>query len=335
MTIFWSPDGHLNISADASDLPESVSDGNSRSGAMARCKNLRLDEPGKAKTRDGSAKLNTTAIANAIWWIEVQAGTRYTFAGQNIYEDETSIASGLTSAQWAAIKYNAFNDTKQNVFALNGTDRKRIESGTVYEWGIAAPTGRPTLTIGQGTGLTGKYNAKYSYVRKVSGVTVAESNLSPAARLHIELTDQSLAVGVDAPSDSQVTHIRLYRTLNGGVQYYRDQDIPVDTYTHGISQTWEDTDNYISGDAFKFTITDTTHTTENTYTWEELFRTSDEDDATGPNIPWYLNADGTYNEEAIAYLRESVGTGDVVLVKGSRSLQMDQIVAALSEVVDT
>src|SRR5207237_8416820 len=69
------------------------------------------------------SKLNASAISTAIWWIEVQAGIRFTFAGTNIYSNESSIASGLTSAQWAAIQYNAFNDTNQNVFAFNGTDR--------------------------------------------------------------------------------------------------------------------------------------------------------------------------------------------------------------------
>src|SRR5947207_11208234 len=97
------------------------------STAMVRCKNLRLNQQGIAKTRDGSAKLNESAIDPAIWWIEVQAGIRFTFAGEQIYLNEASIASGLTNTQWAAIQYNAFNATAQNVFALNGTDRKRIE----------------------------------------------------------------------------------------------------------------------------------------------------------------------------------------------------------------
>ncbi len=269
MSTFFSPDGSLNVAIDASDLPETGDGKNSHSGAMVRCKNMRTNENGRAITRDGSAKLNATAIETAIWWIEEQAGNRFAFAGTQIYENESSIATGLTSAQWVAIKYNAFNDTTDNIFALNGTDRKRIESSAAHEWGITAPTDVPTLIKGQAKGLTGKYNAKYTYVRKVGSVIVAESNPSPAAALHREANDESLAVGITASSDAQVTHVRLYRTLNGGVIYYLDQEVPAAGYTHGVSESFEDTDNYISGLAFKFTIEDTTHGTENTYTWEE------------------------------------------------------------------
>lgn len=303
MSIIFSPDGQLNVARDASDLPESGSDGSSYSGSMVRCKNLRLNERGKARTRDGSTKLNSTAINTNIWLIEEQSGSRFTFAGTIIYEDESSIATGLTSAQWSAIKYNSFNDTTENVFALNGTDRKRIESSTVYEWGLAAPTSAPTLTSGQASGLTGFYNAKYTYVRKSSGVTIAESDPSPAATSYIELNNGSLAVSVTAPSDSQVTHIRIYRTEANGAIYYRDQDIPFDFYEYGVTQSWEDTDAYISGNAFKFTITDSTHTTENTYTWEKDLSQQTEDQTFYSGEPWYgfTAADyGTYVTLAVA-----------------------------------
>ena len=279
MSTLFSPNGSLNVAIDASDLPETGDGKNSRSGAMVRCKNVRTNENGKAITRDGSAKLNTTAIETAIWWIEEQAGKRFSFAGTQIYENESSIATGLTSAQWVAIKYNAFNDTVDNVFALNGTDRKRIESSSVKEWGIAAPTVAPILTTGQGTGLTGKYNVRYTYLRKVGSVIVAESNPSPEAALTRELNNQSLAVDITASGDSQVTHVRLYRTLSGGTTYFLDQEIPAAGYTHGVSESFEDTDNYFSGAAFKYTETDSTHGTENTYTWEEQPNTEIEDGA--------------------------------------------------------
>jgi len=279
MTVFFSPDGSLNVATDASDLPESSDGRNTKSGAMVRCKNLRTNEPGKAKTRDGSAKLNTTAINTAIWWIEEQGGARFSFAGTQIYEDESSIATGLTDAQWSAIKYNAFNDTTDNIFALNGTDRKRIESSTVYEWGIAAPTVAPTLSVGQAGGLTGQYNAKYTYVRKVGSVIVAESNASPAADNTVVLANQSLSVDVTQPSDSQVTHIRLYRTLADGATYFLDTEIAVGiTVAYGYSEAFEATDTYIAGTGYKFSIEDSTNGTENTYTWEELYADRSDDD---------------------------------------------------------
>ncbi len=279
MSIFFSPDGSLNVAIDASDLPESGDGKNSQSGAMVRCKNMRTNENGKAKTRDGSVKLNASAIETAIWWIEEQGGSRFSFAGTKIYEDESSIATGLTSAQWAAIKYNAFNDTSDNIFALNGTDRKRIEGSTVYEWGLAAPATAPTLAVGQGTGLTGQYNAKYTYVRKVGSVIVTESNPSPAATNSVVLADQSLEVSITQPTDTQVTHIRLYRTLTNGSAYFLDSEIAANlTLTHGYSESFEAADAYIAGSGYKFTIEDTTNGTENTYTWEELHKDRDDND---------------------------------------------------------
>lgn len=275
----FNPTGSLNVSVDASDIAD---------GDFVRCKNLRINQQGQAKTRDGSAKLNTTAINAAVWWIEEMDGSRYSFAGDSVYEDESSIASGLTSAQWAAIKYSAYNDTTKNIFALNGTDRKRVEGSSVYEWGLEAPTTAPTLGIGGGSGLTGQYNAKYTYVRKVGSSAVAESNPSPAADVAQVLSNQSLSVGVTAPTDSQVTHIRLYRTLAGGSIYYLDAEIAASTsITHGYSESFESDDGYISGTGYKFTTEDSTHGTENTYSWEELFEDRDDEDtstSTGSTI---------------------------------------------------
>ncbi len=279
MSTLFSPDGSLNVAIDASDLPETGDGKNSHSGAMVRCKNMRTNEHGKAITRDGSVKLNTTAIETAISWIEEQAGNRFSFTGTQIYENESSIATGLTNAQWAAIKYNAFNDTSDNIFALNGTDRKRIESSTVHEWGIDAPTTAPTLAVGAALGLTGQYNAKYTYVRKVGSTIVLESNPSPAADNSAVLEDQSLEVKVTQSADSQVTDIRLYRTLGNGATYFLDSEIAANlTLAYGYSEEFEATDAYISGSGYKFTIEDTTNGTENTYTWEELFADRDDDD---------------------------------------------------------
>jgi hypothetical protein len=269
MSILFSPSGSLDVSKDPSDLPESADQNNISSGAMVRCKNLRINQQGLAKTRDGSAKLNATAIAS-ISWLEVQAGVRYAFAGTSIYRDESSIASGLTNAQWAAIQYNAFNDTTQQVFALNGTDRKRIQGSNVYEWGIAAPTAAPTVRSGGGSGLTGEYNAKYTYVRKVGSVVVAESDPSPAAATSAVLSNGSLAIAPTQPTDAQVTHIRFYRTSANGLTYsYAGEVAANTTYAFGYCFSWESTED--SGTGYKFTTSDATHSTENTFPWEERF----------------------------------------------------------------
>lgn len=227
MSIFFTPNGTLDLATDPSDLPE---DGG-RSGAMQRCKNLRLDEGGVAKLRDGSTLRTTTGESTAVWEIIEQAGLYYNFPGTKIFRGTTSLATGLTSARWAAIRYNSFNSTTQNVFALNGTDRKRLEGTTAYEWGIAAPTTAPTVAAGSSPGLTGDYDVKYTYCRKEGSTVVSESDPSDAAAAAVTLAYEDLTVTWTASADAQVTHVRIYRTAAGGSTYLHDQDIAIGTLT--------------------------------------------------------------------------------------------------------
>ncbi len=237
MSIIFRPNGTLDVATDPSDLPEakgSILTGDQGaivSEALARCKNLRLDQKGVVKTRLGTDKINSSAVTSSVNRIIEQGGKRYSFSGAQIYEDEVSIASGLTDAAYTAILYNAYNSTTQNVFAINGTDRKRIESGVVKEWGITAPTVAPVLAAGASTGLTGAYNAKYTYCRKSGSTVICESDPSPAGAAAVTLANGSLSVTWTASGDSQVTHVRVYRTLAGGSTYYHDQDIAIGTVT--------------------------------------------------------------------------------------------------------
>jgi hypothetical protein len=299
VSILFSPTGTLNLSADPSELPEQSDGTNITSGAMVRCKNLRLNQSGIAKTRDGSAKLNELAIDTPIWWIEEQSGVRYSFAGSGIYSDESIIEAALTEAQWSAIQYNAFNETSLNVFALNGTDRKRIEDDVVYEWGIDAPASAPVIHSGAGGGLSGVYKLRYTYARKVGSVLVTESDPSPVSE-PVQLTNASLGSATfDQPTDEQVTHIRFYRTIAGGDAYNFDQEVPIDleygyaycftweegsgntistdtaAVSYGVTFTWEgDFDTFMGGEEYKYTHEDLTHLTENVYTWEERYTES-------------------------------------------------------------
>jgi hypothetical protein len=98
------------------------------------------------------------------------------------------------------------------------------------------------------------------------------------------------------PSDPQVTHIRLYRTQAGGVIFYRDQDIPTGTYLYGVCFSWEKTDSYISGDAWKFTISDSTHSTENTFSWEKMPGEDQNDNPSNAGNDWFAESNELYNQ---------------------------------------
>lgn len=190
---------------------------------------LRITKPSGAVNVDLD-NVSITRDVDPVNLIIEQAGVRFAFSGPQIFRNESSIVSGLTDAQWSGIKYNAFNDTTQQIYALNGTDRKRIQSSTVTEWGIAAPGSAPTVGVGTGTGLTGSYKAKVTYCRKVGSVVVSESNPSSASGAQ-SLSNQALRVTWAASSDSQVTHVRVYRTTAGGLLYFHDQDVAVGSVT--------------------------------------------------------------------------------------------------------
>jgi hypothetical protein len=134
----------LDVATDPQDLPSQIEGKAEVSGAMTRCTNLSLDRMGKASTRKGSSKVYVASLGTTIHKIIEQAGVRYEFVDTGIFHNEVSIATGLTSALWSGIKYNSYNDTTQEILCLNGTDRKRIEGSSVYEWGVDAPAAAPT-----------------------------------------------------------------------------------------------------------------------------------------------------------------------------------------------
>lgn len=234
MSLLWKPNGSLDIASAATDLPETpVGRNSSISGAFTRAKNLRLVRDGIAKTRFGSTRLVSTN--RTVSRIITQSSKIYTFGNGTILEDTTSLATGVATSDWDAFRYNAFNDTTEQIFALNGTDRKRITSGAVNEWGIAAPSSAPSVSAGDGTGLTGTYSFKITYARLVSSTVVAESNPSDASS-EVTVTDKDIDLTWTDSSDSQVTHVRVYRTIAGGSTYFHDQDVATGTEAATSSQ---------------------------------------------------------------------------------------------------
>jgi len=134
---------------------------------------------------------------------------------------------------WAGILYNSYNSSIENVFATDGVDRKRIESGTMHEWGMAATETVTAIEGGVKSGLTGDYNAVYTWCRKEGSTVVCESNPSPAAAAAVSLADGSLKVTRTSPltAAGAVTHWRIYRTLADGAIYYYDQEVAIATVT--------------------------------------------------------------------------------------------------------
>ncbi|HAX95800.1 MAG TPA: hypothetical protein DCY35_04660 [Prolixibacteraceae bacterium] len=269
MGIIFKPNGNLDIATDKADLPETVDGNTITSSALARCKNLKVDRVGFLETRNGSSKINDTALAdsNVSKIIELD-GNRYVFAGGAIFEDEESIASGYTDAKWSAIIYNSYLSSTRNIFAVNGTDAIRIESGEAYQIGLDAPTDAPTIAGSNGSGnLSGLYRAKYTYARKEGTNFVCESDPSPAS-YEVEIDEGSLNVIATAPSQAEVTHIRFYMTTANGAHYYHAYDLEIESssYDYYCTHEWELTE--VSGTNIQITENDALNEIDYMFDWE-------------------------------------------------------------------
>jgi len=274
MPLVFTPNDSLDIATDPSKLPQAGSGSTIESSAIAQIKNIDIDRYGIATTRKGSAKVNSSAIADlSINHIRVQAGTRYVFSGDDIYQTETSIKSSLTDAQWSSISYNAVSDTVSQIYCLNGTDRKRIEAGVVYEWGITGPTETPTRSFGTGNTLSGTYNGRYTMLRKSGSTTVFESSAS-AATTSVQFITRSFAMFFTRPNQVDITHVRAYRSTTLVDLQYADEDHATPYYatqSYVYTFSWESTDAYISGTGTPFTTEDVTNTRQYIFSWENDF----------------------------------------------------------------
>jgi len=171
---------------------------------------------------------------------------------------------------WSAVQYSPYNSTVDSIFALNGTYRKRIDDDEVFDWGIAAPDVRPILAVGSLTGLTGDYDAKYTWARKERNVVVYESNPSYGASAACTLANESLQITVTTPPDSQINAIGFYRTSASGSTYSFDQYLNYVNRDYACTYDWENDADYLSlgTDYYRFTVVNNEDNTEDCFTWE-------------------------------------------------------------------
>ena len=227
MPMLWKPTGTLNVGTEATDLPQDASNGVTMSGALTRARNVTLEALGAASTRPGSSIKTTAPLGEQPTFLLAVGGVRFEFGSTAITRNAVSIAAGLTTGDWSAVSYNSLASTDTEIFACNASERKRITlAGDVNEWGIEPPAAAPSVGTGASTGLTGTYSARITYLRKDGDTVLSESNPSTASADQV-LSNQSLSVSWTASSDPQVTHVRVYRNLAGGLEYFFDQDVAV------------------------------------------------------------------------------------------------------------
>lgn len=101
--------------------------------------------------------------------------------------------------------------------------------GTVYVMTPVAADHPPYVAAGSGSGLTGTYSYKVSYVVLNSdGQLLMESPLSPASDA-VSIANKNLALTFVPTSSDSITARRVYRTLSNGDVYYHVSDIDGNT----------------------------------------------------------------------------------------------------------
>lgn len=182
---------------------------------------------GTIKLRRGRARLFDTALTQEtkIRRIARINSIRYYVVGTQLYRQVSdanppSYIVGSLAAEEVTIleAFRPFNDDTIWAFIADASAMKKDDGTNLRNWGIAAPTVAPLVGLGGGTGLTGTYTYVYTYVRKVGASIAHESNPSPTSA-PIVFANQNGFVFVTLPTDPQVTHIRIYRTVANGTQH--------------------------------------------------------------------------------------------------------------------
>lgn len=109
--------------------------------------------------------------------------------------------------------------------------------GTVRPLIPIPPSFGPTMAAGSGTGLTGAYQYKTSFiVTNSDGDLLIESPLSPPSA-SVTLANQNASLTDIAVSSDTISARRLYRTLTGGSSYFHLTDVDGNTATAQIENT--------------------------------------------------------------------------------------------------
>lgn len=192
---------------------------------MAELTDFDLHESDGVATRRAPVSLQYT-LDDAVTMItdfegSIYAGTR---AG-TLYQDGASFDTGYGPDITAG---HYIDPDNQSVMYLASTGKmRRIREGASLPWGFDAPSTPLTLSVSLDVifPTPGTYYFIYTRVQKINDTIIQESNGSPPANIDIEAGQVPNAT---APLDSTegVTHIRIYRSDDGGSTYLFDVELP-------------------------------------------------------------------------------------------------------------
>lgn len=231
---------------------------------LARAINADLHQrPGVAIVRRGRQTLTDAAISpSEIRYIAKHNGRRYLVAGNTLFRNQVALTDTLSAFSIATLlPFRPLNDSATWSFVADNSTMLKDDGTVLRNWGIAPPFVAADTAPGVAGSLSGSYNAVYTYAR-VSGSSIAhESNPSPSGNSQ-SLSSQVLSVGVTGSTDPQVTNIRIYRTVAGGVTFLFDQQVSNLTQDINSSQA----------DSALGSIVETDNNVPNNFSWAAEFQ---------------------------------------------------------------
>jgi hypothetical protein len=119
----------------------------------------------------------------------------------------------------------------------NDTDTLKWDGTNLTKWGIVAPLLAPTITQSNGTLST--VNGGYSYLYVYQNLNTGHiSSSSPVSAYTLDFTSKTITLAGPCSTDTQVTNVCIYRTDDGGADYYYLASV---TNTPGTNWEYADT----------------------------------------------------------------------------------------------
>lgn len=262
-------------------------------------------------TRDGFAKLNTSAVGSFVCdglyvrHTNTDGQTMIAFAGGSAWAlTGASTFSTIGSAQsvfTAGIRV-ASAEYQQHLFIGNGGVIPYKWNGTDFtRHGVYPPTTTSTVSTGAAGALTGDYQYKIVYVNSQS----VESNVGPVTATHTAGATKISMVSIPiAPQSFGISSRRVYRTAAGGTTFKLVTTIADNTTTTYLDNT---ADSSLGATAPSDNGVPPNYSTI-VYHRTRLFC----NDPSNPNFVWYSGLNEPYTWSALDFRRFGDNTADVV-----------------------
>lgn len=189
---------------------------------------------GKVRRRRGISQVVSDADAHSVFanGRELLWGTKTTLKACSVnFAKRTLLTSARLDLPLSYVHLNGvtyFSNEK-----ING----KINADGVYEpWGIVPPTAAPTVVSADAGVLERIYQVTCTFVIKVAGVEVEESGAPLATSCAGGDAGVITVSAIPQPTDSRVTHVRLYISDVDGSVLYQYADVPVGITTRMVSR---------------------------------------------------------------------------------------------------